>query len=135
MKCEYINPSEMQWAGTIQEKGSSSVVNGEKIYTWTNKYTGVKSKRLAPLRGKEIEDERQPTNIQKDSWLIWSISDITPNMRYVVDGEIYYIESLRPYKGGRRMLVLDTVKKDNDGLGIYNPEANLQGELQLTLIG
>lgn len=134
MKC--LNPSEMIWSGTIQEKGTVTVVNGQKDFTWTNKYTGVKAKRLEiKARGVEEEDERQPKAETPDSWLIWKLSGITEEMRYLVDGEIYHIKSIRPYRGGRKMIILDTIRKDNDGVGMFNPDANLEGELEQTLIG
>lgn len=118
MSWEAFNPAEMDHVGTIQEKGSVSVVNGQKQFTWTNKYTSVKSKRLNPLvggRGKEREDERQPVSEERDSWLMWKFAtDITATMRYVVNGENHYIDGVRPYVGSRNLIVIDTVKRDNE---------------------
>ena len=107
--------------GVIQEKASASHADGQDNYTWAALYTGVKSKRLNPLRGSEQIDNQQTTNQQKDSWLInKSGRTITPNMRYVVNGINYYIESVRDYRGSRSMIVLDTITKDNDSVNSAN---------------
>lgn len=101
--------------GTIQEKGSPTYSNGEKTFTWTNKYTGVKSKELPPLKGSESLEGNQMVSEQKRSWLIMkSGRTITPNMKYVVNSVNHYITSVRRYQGSRNMLALDTVEKDNE---------------------
>lgn len=106
---------EFDTTGTIQEKGSSAYSDGEKTYTWTNLYTGVKSRELPPLRGSESLEDNQMVSEQKRSWLIMkSGRAITPNMKYVVDSVNHHIVGVRNYKGSRNMLVLDTIEKDNE---------------------
>lgn len=111
-----INPADMKYSGTIEEPAAITVVNGQKDFSWSAKYTGVKAMRLAPIkaRGVEEEDERQPKSRNLDSWVIWSLSGLDATMRFLVDGEYYYIESIRPYKGSRSIVIIDTVKKDSD---------------------
>lgn len=100
--------------GSIQEK-SASYSNGQRTYSWANKYTGVKSRELPPLKGGEGIEDNQIISEQKRSWLIMKSGRvITPDMRYVVNSVNHYIVGVRDYKGSLNMLVLDTIEKDND---------------------
>jgi hypothetical protein len=82
-------------------------------------YSGVRSKYLNPLKTDTLEtfEFNQQTAKLKASWLIRNESarTITANkMIYVVDGEYHSISGVRKYKGNRNLLVLDTIRRDND---------------------
>ena len=112
-----INPSELDRIGTIRT-GSGTYANGREPLTYTDTYTNVRSKKLAPLRsqGGEAIESNQEVFIEGNSWLIRKENRvIVPmNMVYVVDGKIHHIVNVRDYQGSRTMIVLDTEYRDNE---------------------
>lgn len=82
-------------------------------------YAGVRSKYLNPLKTDTLEtfEFNQQVAKLKASWLIRNETSrtITANkMIYVVDGEYHHITGVRKYQGNRNLLVLDTMRRDND---------------------
>ena len=92
---------------------------GTDVETKTTIYSGVRSKYLNPLKTDTLEtfEFNQQVAKLKASWLIRNEPSrtITPNkMIYVVDGEYHSITGVRKFKGNRNLLVLDTIRRDND---------------------
>lgn len=107
---ERINPAKLDVVGTIQT-ASTTTTNGETVITgWSNTYSGVWSKQLAPLRQQENEETRQQTAFERNSWLmrLESRSIIPKDMRYLVGSKGHEIVGVRNYKGSRNMIVIDT---------------------------
>lgn len=105
--------------GTIVTFSGTDDNYGFDLGTESTTYSNVRSKYLNPLKTDTIETyefDQQVAKI-KASWLIRNNSSrtITANkMAYVVDGEYHHITGVRKYKGDRNLLVLDTIRRDND---------------------
>lgn len=119
MGLQVLNARMFDVTGSIVTFSSTDDTYGYDLETESTTYTNVRSKYLNPLKTDTIETfefDQQVYKI-KASWLIRNSTSrtITPNkMAYVVGGEYHHITGVRKYKGDRNLLVLDTVRRDND---------------------
>lgn len=116
-----IPARELRWSGDIYETEVTDEGLGQDTPNEVLLYSGVKSKRLNPLRtdGSEVYELDQQVAKLKASWLIRNdrSKTITANKHYyVVEGVYYHITAVRPYKGNRYYLVLDSISRDSDSL-------------------
>jgi len=114
-----LNARQFDVTGDIHQITLVSDETGTDVETDNVLYTGVRSKYMNPLKTDTLEtfEFNQQVSKIKGSWLIRNESGraITPNnMIYVVDGEYNSIIGVRKYKGSRNLLVLDTIRRDND---------------------
>lgn len=119
MGLQTLNSRIFDVTGTIVSFSSTDDGFGFDIDTESNTYTNVRSKYMNPLKTDTIETYEFDQQVYKikASWLIRNSTSrtIVPNkMAYVVDGEYHHITGVRKYKGDRNLLVLDTIRRDND---------------------
>jgi hypothetical protein len=118
MSCkDCISASEFDVIGAIH---SPTILNerGQEVRTDAVLYADIRAKHMNPLRTdtSEVYEFNQEVALQKNSWLIRSVSSqtITANkMSFVENGNYHEIRGIRKYKGGRKYLVLDTILRDN----------------------
>lgn len=107
-----ISPNRLDKTGSMLTR-STADARGEKTETWGSAYD-FKFAWLPPLRGNDSFTGSQPESTQKYSALIRK-EDRTitaKDNRFTFDGETYHIQAVRPYKGSRNFLVLDSILKD-----------------------
>ena len=105
--------------GSIEQNTITDDGRGADLDSWAVLYSGVRSKRMNPLKtdGLETYELDQQVSKLKASWLIRNSTARTitaVNMAYVVGGEHHMITAVRPFKGSRNLLVLDTIHRDNE---------------------
>lgn len=119
MSLTTLNARIFDVAGTIVSFSQTDDNYGFDVGTESTTYSNVRSKYLNPLKTDTIDtfEFNQEVAKIKASWLIRNSSSRTitaNNMAYVVDGEYHHITGVRKYKGDRNLLVLDTIRRDND---------------------
>jgi len=119
MGLEKVNSRLFDVSGDIHQITFVADETGTDVATEAVLYSGVRSQYLNPLKTDTIEvfEYNQQTAKIKGSWKIRNESGrtITPNnMIYVVDGEYHSIIGVRKFKGSRNLLVMDTIRRDND---------------------
>lgn len=119
MGLQVIDSRVFDVTGNIVTLSSTDDGFGFDVGTVSTTYTNVRSKYLNPLKTDTtdtFEFDQQVAKIRA-SWLIRNSTSRTitaKNMAYVVDGEYHHITGVRKYKGDRNLLVLDTIRRDND---------------------
>lgn len=119
MGLQVLNARVFDVTGTIVVFSQTDDGFGYDLGTESTLYSNVRSEYLNPLKTDTIETfefDQQVSKI-KASWKIRNSSSRTitaNNMAYVVDGEYHHITGVRKFKGDRNLLVLDTLRRDND---------------------
>ena len=114
-----INAREFDISGDIHQITLVDDGTGTDVETNAVLYAGVRSRYMNAKATDTLEtiEFNQQVYKLKASWLIRNEAGrtITPNkMIYVVGGEYHSITGVRPFRGSRNLLVLDTIRRDND---------------------
>lgn len=117
---ENFNPYELNILANI-EKRTIDKSSGQVVETWGVEYANVWMKRLSPPRGTETQQANQTVGVQRDSFLLrdeYRDPMITAaDFRIVFERRNYYVTGKRPFKSSLNFIVLDTERRDNEGLG------------------